>query len=118
MFFHVLIQNKHSGFRRSDPTTPATPVIEPPQSDRKCNNCDFKATNETILKKHIDKKHCKCDICSNVIPSPESLRKHVKGTHRIINGTMKECKWCKFSTLNESHIKLHLKGIMKLHVKL
>ena len=27
MFFHVLIQNKHSGFRRSDPTAPATHVI-------------------------------------------------------------------------------------------
>ena len=106
----VLNRNRQTGFRRTDPATPATAVqantVE--QVQHNCNLCNFKSNSEARLTKHLSHKHHKCDICSWTLKTPALLRSHLREIHDKVGGTMMECSKCKFSALNESHLDLHI----------
>ena len=73
----VLVQNKQSGYRRSDPATHATTVETASKSNIGCKARDYKAKDDAVSKKHFQ-----CDICSTILNSPESLRSHLKRKER------------------------------------
>ena len=105
----VLNRGRLSGFRRTDPASPPAAVdsASAEQAQHNCNLCHFKSNSEARLSKHLSHKHYKCEICSRAVKTPAQLRSHLRDIHDKVNGTMIECKKCKFSALSESHLNLH-----------
>ena len=107
----VLSANRQTGYRRTDPASPPTAAHKADtveQVQHNCNLCNFKSNSEARLNKHLSHKHHKCDICSRTLKTPALLRSHLREIHDKVDGTMTECKKCKFSALNESHLNLHI----------
>ena len=105
--------NKEAGYRRTDPTAPASApaaIIQRAKESpevHQCDLCDVKCSSEHNLKTHISRKHHQCDICERVLKTPDLLRSHLREIHDKSNGTMMHCSECKFSALNEQHLKIH-----------
>ena len=105
----ALVQYKNTGFRQTSPAAPAEGASGGIQKSLKCGHCDFKATNENSLKNHVGHCHYKCDICSRVLGTVTQLRSHIRDIHDKQNGTMMECRTCKFSSLSKKHLEIHIR---------
>ena len=109
----ALVVNKEAGYRRTDPTAAASAPAAISQRAKEspevhqCDLCDVKCSSEHNLKTHISRKHHQCDICERVLKTPDLLRSHLREIHDKSNGTMMHCSECKFSALNEQHLKIH-----------
>ena len=105
----VLSKNKHSGYRRSNPSEAPT-VAPKPQLNIvtfKCTWCNFQSKNESALRTHLVQKHHSCDICSVSFKTVFSLREHMKNVHKKVNGTLIKCTHCDFGGLNKRHLHQH-----------
>mgnify|MGYP003326180277 CR=1 FL=1 len=102
----VLSKSKHSGYRRSSPSEAPTQAPNPQPSvvTYKCTWCRFQSKGESALRTHLAQQHHSCDICSISFKTVFSLREHMKGLHKKINGTMVKCNHCDFSGLNKRHL--------------
>ena len=114
----VLVRNKESGYRRTDPSSPPTAMqTKETSEEHHCNLCDFKTKSLDGLNKHLKQKHHKCDICERVLKNPVLLRSHLKEIHDKKDGTMIECNKCKFSALNKQHLNTHIHRHHKIQRK-
>ena len=107
----VLCRNKVAGFKRSDPASPPTAILNTnvvSNEEHNCNLCNFKSNSEERLNKHRSLKHHECDICNQTLRTHALLRSHLREIHDKENGTMIKCNKCEFSALNEKHLNMHV----------
>lgn len=106
-----IVNNKYLGYSRTTPSSSTSSVKTSAKSSNVfiCNLCTYRTNNEEELKKHVDIKHCKCDLCMEVLNTPVALRDHLRIVHNKQGGTLSECTLCKFSALNKRHLDLHMK---------
>ena len=84
----TLIIMKNSGYQRKSPLEQSMPkvqkiTVKKVEEEFNCNECDFQANEEHILRKHISWKHKeeKCFLCGYIAGNKVILRKHIDIKH-------------------------------------
>ena len=79
----------------------------------KCDVCDYSATQEWILKRHIRAKHSlkkphKCDECNYSATTAWNLKIHIQAKHSLEKPH--KCDECDHSAVSASALKTHIQA--------
>ena len=88
-------------------------IVKEKGKEYKCQHCNFEATNNWKLKRHIESKHgsdcglkkLSCDQCGKMFKDSWKLDRHVASVHTHSSNV--ECDICKKSFQDEYHCKRH-----------
>jgi hypothetical protein len=80
----------------------------------KCTKCEFKCSNNSNLKGHINQVHdkirdFKCDKCDYKCSRKIDLKRHIKAVHDKIKDF--ECDKCEFKCCTNGELKIHIKAV-------
>lgn len=87
--------------------------------DLSCTLCDYKTTNKTILKDHIDGFHkglnFSCNLCKFTSTSKAKLSYHQGKFH---SAKLQACHLCDYKSFNAGHMKVHIRRMHEQESKM
>ena len=78
---------------------------------KRCDQCDYKASNQAILRQHILRMHelgkygHECQLCDKEFSRTNNLKRHIEQVHMSVKRF--KCDQCQFETSAKATIKQH-----------